>query len=161
MSCIGSSRLVAQTGIEEIFVKFNPLVPELNCSDFDRSLRFYRDLIGFEILYMRVEERFAFLEREGAQLMIEQPTDRERAWATAELAPPFGRGVNFQIRVGDVDALHASLDAAGVPFFMPMEERWYRRDGELLGHRQFLVQDPDGYLLRFYRDLGTKPVMTA
>lgn len=139
----------------------NPLVPELQVSDFDHSLAFYRDVLGFEILYMRGEERFAFLNREGAQLMIEQPVDPERIWNTAELAPPFGRGINFQIRVGDVDALHASLEAHGVPFFLPMEEKWYRRDDELLGNRQFLAQDPDGYLLRFYQDLGAKPVTRA
>lgn len=142
-------------------MRLNPLVPELYVSDFDRSLGFYRDGLGFEILYMRGDERFAFLVREGAQLMIEQPVDPERIWNTAELAAPFGRGINFQIRVGDVDALHASLEALGVPFFRPMEEKWYRRDDELLGHRQFLVQDPDGYLLRFYQDLGTTPVTRA
>lgn len=142
-------------------MKINPLVPELYVRDFDRSLAFYRERVGFGVLYMRPEERFAFLEREDAQLMIEQPVDPERRWETAELAPPFGRGINFQIRVGDVDALHATLHAAEVPFYMDMEEKWYRRDEELLGNRQFLVQDPDGYLLRFYQDLGTKPVMYA
>lgn len=142
-------------------MRFNPLVPELQVRDFERSLGFYRDVLGFEILYMRGEERFAFLDREGAQLMIEQTVDQERGWDTAELLPPFGRGINFQIRVGDVDALYASLEAQGVPFFRPMEEKWYRRNDELLGNRQFLVQDPDGYLLRFYQDLGVKPVMRA
>ena len=142
-------------------MKFNPLVPELQVSDFDRSLAFYRDVLGFEILYLRVDERFAFLDREGAQMMIEQTVDPERKWNTADLAAPFGRGINFQIRVGDVDALHASLGAQGVPLFRPMEEKWYRRDDELLGNRQFLVQDPDGYLLRFYQDIGARPVARA
>ena len=142
-------------------MKLNPLVPELHVGSFDRSLGFYRDVLGFEILYMRGEERFAFLVREGAQLMIEQPVDPERVWNTAELAAPFGRGINLQIRVGDVDALYASLEAQGVPFFRPMEEKWYRRDDESFGNRQFPVQDPDGYLLRFYQDLGAKPVIRA
>jgi catechol 2,3-dioxygenase-like lactoylglutathione lyase family enzyme len=101
-------------------MKFNPLVPELQVSDFDRSLAFYRDVLGFEILYLRVDERFAFLDREGAQLMIEQTVDPERMWNTADLAAPFGRGINFQIRVGDVDALHASIGAQGVTLFRPM-----------------------------------------
>jgi catechol 2,3-dioxygenase-like lactoylglutathione lyase family enzyme len=46
------------------------LVPELYCSDFDRTLHFYTDLLGFTVLYARPEERFAYLEREGAELMI-------------------------------------------------------------------------------------------
>jgi len=36
-------------------------------------------------------------------------------------------------------------------------ERWYRRDNTAVGQRQFLVMDPDGYLLRFAQSLGTTP----
>ena len=38
-----------------------------------------------------------------------------------------------------------------------MEERWYRVGAEARGNRQFWVQDPDGYLLRFFQDLGLRP----
>jgi hypothetical protein len=37
-----------------------------------------------------------------------------------------------------------------------MEEKWYRADNVYVGNRQFIVQDPDGYLLRFYQHLGTR-----
>lgn len=140
---------------------FNPLVPELHVGDFDRSLAFYRDNLGFEVVYLRLDERFAFLEREGAQLMIEQTVDPSRVWLAGDATHPFGRGINFQIRVSDVEALSASLSALGIPFFVPLEEKWYRRDDQLLGNRQFVIQDPDGYLLRFYSDIGTRPVMRA
>ena len=56
------------------------LVPELYCSDFERSLRFYVEILGFRILYDRPEEKFAYLDREGAELMIEQPAGRR--WLT-------------------------------------------------------------------------------
>ncbi|WP_421865264.1 VOC family protein [Parvibaculum sp.] len=140
-------------------MQINPLVPELYVSDFDRSLAFYRDRLGFGLVYMRAEERFAFLEREGAQLMIEQPQDPSRTWLKGEESCPYGRGINFQIRVDDADALAASIAAAGISLFLPLEEKWYRRDGELLGNRQFVAEDPDGYLLRFYSDLGTRPIV--
>ena len=42
--------------------------------------------------------------------------------------------------------------------FCDMEEHWYRKDNELLGCKEFLVQDPNGYLLRFSEDLGSKEV---
>jgi hypothetical protein len=35
-------------------------------------------------------------------------------------------------------------------------EKWYRAGDRELGQRQFLVQDPDGYLLRFCQDLGER-----
>jgi catechol 2,3-dioxygenase-like lactoylglutathione lyase family enzyme len=131
------------------------LVPELYCSDIERSLRFYLDMLGFRIAYQRAEERFAYLVREGAELMIEQPTGR--AWLTGELTQPYGRGVNFQILASDVDELHARCQAQRCRIFLPLEEKWYRREDMLLGCRQFIVQDPDGYLLRFLQPLGSKP----
>jgi catechol 2,3-dioxygenase-like lactoylglutathione lyase family enzyme len=137
------------------------LVPELYVSDFDRRLVFHRDLPGFEVVYVRVDERFAFIEREGAQLMIEQSVDPARTWIAGDLTPPYGRGVNLQIRVANAEVLHTSLAAAGIPSFVPLEEKWCRRDDELAGDRQFVIQDPDGCLLRFYQALGTRPVMRA
>ena len=35
-----------------------------------------------------------------------------------------------------------------------IEENWYRHDDKMLGNKEFLIQDPDGYLLRFTQDLG-------
>ena len=128
------------------------LVPELYCSDFDRSLRFYVELLGFDVLYDRPEERFAYLGRQGAELMIEQPTGR--TWLTGELSHPFGRGVNLQIAASDVDELYAKCQVERVPIFLGLEEKSYRHGDALLRCRQFIVQDPDGYLLRFQRTLG-------
>jgi catechol 2,3-dioxygenase-like lactoylglutathione lyase family enzyme len=131
------------------------LVPELAVSDFAASLAFYTDVLGFRLLYGRPEERFAYLEREGAELMIEQPVDR--AWITGMLEQPFGRGINLQIACSDTAALRDRCLAHGRTLFMDLEEAWYRRDAILLGCRQFLVQDPDGYLLRFSQDIGRRP----
>ena len=40
--------------------------------------------------------------------------------------------------------------------FRPLEAAWYRRGDHEVGNLQFLVQDPDGYLLRFFSDLGER-----
>lgn len=133
------------------------LVPELYVSDIDRSRRFYTGVLGFAVLYDRPEERFAYLVREGAALMLEQPADPGRTWLAGPLQPPYGRGVNFQIEVGDLGPLHAAVLAAEAPLLLPLEERWYRRGDAQVGQRQFVVQDPDGYLLRFCQDLGSRP----
>jgi catechol 2,3-dioxygenase-like lactoylglutathione lyase family enzyme len=79
-------------------MKFNPLIPELYCSNFERSLEFYTNLVGFSVSYSRPEEKFAFLEREGAQLMIEELMQSDRTWLAGRLEHPYGRGVNLQIR---------------------------------------------------------------
>ncbi|WP_395681010.1 bleomycin resistance protein [Inquilinus sp.] len=134
------------------------LVPELYVSDIGRSRRFYTEVLGFAVLYDRPEERFAYLERDGAALMLDQPADPARTWLAGPLEQPYGRGINLQIEVVDIDPLHAAVLAAGAPLLLPLEERWYRRDGGQVGQRQFVVQDPDGYLLRFCQDLGSRPI---
>jgi len=135
------------------------LVPELLVSDIARSIAFYTDVCGFSILYARDEERFAFLDRGGAQIMLEERgQDGVRAWITAPLSYPYGRGMNLEVEVESAVSLHEACRNAGARIFLEIEEKWYRRDAIFLGVRQFIVQDPDGYLLRFSEPLGEKPV---
>jgi catechol 2,3-dioxygenase-like lactoylglutathione lyase family enzyme len=133
------------------------LVPELICSDLGSSCAFYCDVLGFDVRYARPRERFVYLERDGAGLMLEQPLDQARLFPRAELAHPYGRGVNFELDVDDVDVLHGAVQAAGLELFLALEERWYERETDVIGVRQFAVQDPDGYLMRFSQSLGTRP----
>lgn len=134
------------------------LVPEFAVSDWQRSRAFYCDLLGFDCLYDRPEEGFAYLALGDAHLMIDQiGVGRTFDNGHAPWEPPFGRGLNLQIEVEDVDRLLAALAAAGWPLFLPLEEKWYRQGAGETGNRQFVVADPDGYLLRFYQDLGIRP----
>ncbi len=134
-----------------------PLVPELDVANLDRSLDVYREIFGFRVHVRRPEERFAYLIREGAHLMLEEASGPGRRFDTAPLEHPFGRGVNLQIEVTDVDVLYAAVQRAGLKIRIPLEERWYRHDAIELGNRQFVVADPDGYLLRFFTGLGRRP----
>jgi hypothetical protein len=70
---------------------------------------------------------------------------------------PFGRGLNLQIEVPDVTAVHARVLAAGHEPVVALEERWYRAGDVEHGNRQFVIEDLDGYLLRPFQDLGTRP----
>lgn len=132
------------------------MVPELVVTDFDRSLSFWCHLIGFEIVYDRPEEKFAYLNLDGAQVMLEQYNALDRDWETAPLEPPLGRGINFQIEVPQLQPILERLHLANWPVFIAVEERWYTAQTLELGQRQFLVQDPDGYLLRLIEDFGSK-----
>lgn len=124
-----------------------PLVPELYVSDLQRSLSFYCDLLEFDLVYDRPEEKFAYLERGGAEIMLEEPVGR--VWLAAALESPFGRGVSLQIAVNDAHSLHDRCIGAQAHIFLPLETRTYRRMDEQIAMQQFVVQDPDGYLLRF------------
>jgi catechol 2,3-dioxygenase-like lactoylglutathione lyase family enzyme len=141
------------------------MVPELNVTEIGASLRFWRDILGFGILYDRPDQGFAAIARDGVEFMLEQhgagPLERKNIWDTGPLERPFGRGINFEITVADLDVLLDSLREAGWPVFFGPEERWYRVDSYETGVRQFLVQDPDGYLLRLSQSIGRRPLSTG
>ena len=131
------------------------LVPELDVFDLPRSRRFWCALLGFCVAYERPENGFAYLERPGGvQVMLNQVNGN---WDTGPLDPPLGRGINFQIAVDRITPIVAALAAAGWPLFRAPHDAWYRVGPVEVGNRQFLVQDPDGYLLRFSEDLGQRP----
>jgi len=136
-------------------MKPNSLVPELSITDFGKTIQFYTETLGFKIEYQREEEGFAYLSLGESQIMVDQ-IDLTRTWETGILEYPLGRGVNFQIEVPDIEPLLTSLSQNGIHLFMEPEDKWYRKDETEVGNRQFLVQDPDGYLLRFFQDLGTR-----
>jgi catechol 2,3-dioxygenase-like lactoylglutathione lyase family enzyme len=124
------------------------LAPELTVSNLETSLKFWRDLVGFAVAYEREGEGFAFLTLGSIHFMLEQGDRADRNWITAPLKSPLGRGVNFEITLPDIVPVLARLSDANWPLFMALEIKTY---AVRYGHRtvrQFLVQDPDGYLLR-------------
>ena len=144
------------------------LVPELDVVDLTTSVRFYVGVLEFRVLFERPTERFVYLERVGAEVMIQEAAGPGRRFRTAALEAPYGRGVNFQLRVTKVDTMMTRAIEAGAEIVVPMEERWYRvevvrpggrwrRVGPTeVGNRQFVVADPDGYLWRPFQDLGER-----
>jgi lactoylglutathione lyase len=138
--------------------KMNTLVPEMIVSDLQQSLIFYCHILGFKIEYERLENKFAFLSFHGSQLMLEQDDLNESPWRVAPLEPPHGRGMNLSIQCIDTTALAKNIEDAGYELRRPIEECWYRDNDRLHGELNFLVLDPDGYLLRFTQSLGFKAV---
>lgn len=136
-------------------MKFNKLIPELSVSNINKSIEFYTKILGFKIEYERKESKFAFLSFHKSQIMMEQINGN---WETGKLEYPLGRGINFQIEAPNVDSLVNSLQARKYSIMMHPKENWYRVGNKLCGNREFLVMDPDGYLLRFSQDLGKRPV---
>ncbi len=129
------------------------LIPELKVSNFQTSLDFYIRLAQFELLYGRLEEEFAMLIKDKSQIMIESLSDKTRDWKVGVLEYPFGRGMHFQIEISSIDSLYNNFKNHNYPIFFEIEEKWYLKNQSKIWHRQFLVQDPDGYLLRFFEHL--------
>ena len=127
-------------------MEFNKLIPELSVSNIERSKHFYIEILNFKLEYERKNDNFAFLSYQGSQLMIEQINDN---WNVGTLKYPFGRGINFQIETNEIEKISQRLKKHNIEIYKDIFKSEYVADGEVFVEQELLVQDPDGYLLRF------------
>lgn len=133
---------------------WNKIIPELSVTNLENSLNFYKTA-GFKIEYDRPENKFAFISLGNIQFMLQELSDNNK-WNIGELKYPFGNGINFQLEIENVDKIYNNLKNNNYTIAFDLEKNWYRQDDKMLGNKEFLIQDPDGYLLRFMQDLGEK-----
>jgi len=107
----------------------------LKVADMARSVHFYNEILGLEIIYGGPHASFSSLRTAGAQdaiLNLEQGTG-SCSW---------GRLI---FHVKDVDELWACLKERGFHAARPRDASW--------GERYFHVHDPDGHELSFAKPL--------
>lgn len=135
-------------------MNFNCLIPELRVFDLEKSKKFYTEILGFEIAYARND--FAMLVLGNCQIMLQQLTlpSSNGSWnVTDDMKCPLGRGVNFQIILPDISTVYNSLKQHNIKIFIDLLVSDYQ-ENDIINHvLEFLVQDPDGYLLRFQQDI--------
>ena len=125
---------------------FNNLIPELSVFDILQTKNFYKEL-GFKIEYERQEEKFVFMSFQDSQFMFEQIHDE--GWNTGELTYPLGRGINFSIAVDDIEKLYTLVKNKKLEIYKKLTKSVYLVNGIEEIQMEFLIQDPNGYLLRF------------
>ena len=125
---------------------FNNLIPELSVFDILQTKNFYEEL-GFKIEYERQEEKFVFMSFQDSQFMFEQIHDE--GWNTGELTYPLGRGINFSIAVDDIENLYTLVKSKRLEIYKKLTKSIYLVNGIEEIQMEFLIQDPNGYLLRF------------
>ena len=125
---------------------FNKMIPELSVFDIEQTKRFYNDL-GFKIEYERPEEKFVFMSFQDSQFMFEQIHDN--GWNIDELIYPLGRGINFSIAVDDIERLYKLVKTLNLEIYRELNRSIYQVNGTEETQTEFLIQDPNGYLLRF------------
>ena len=69
---------------------------------------------------------------------------------------PRGQGVNFSIVAHDISELVNALELSNYPVRIIIRDQWHRENEIEHGKTQLWVMDPDGYLLRFIQNLGTR-----
>ena len=136
------------------YINWNKNIPELSVTNLENSLNFYKTAC-FKIEYDRPENKFAFISLGNIQFMLQELSNNDK-WHVGELKYPFVNGIHFNFEVEDVDKIYNNFKNNNYKITFDVEENWYGQNDRLLGNKEFLIQDPDGYLLRFIQDLGEK-----
>lgn len=129
--------------------QINKLTTNLIVSDVERSVAFYRDVLGMTV-QMTVPDApplaFAILTAGTAELFL---NSAEAAYAEypSFRAQPIGGSLTLFFEVTEIDAAYARL-APLVTVVMPFEKKWY-------GMTEFAFLDPDGYVVTFAERTAT------
>ena len=113
--------------------RLHSLEPRLHIADFPRSVAFYRDVLGFEVMATFPEDSpsFALLSRDGVGIQI--------GGIDAEKDPSAAVTVTLYFDVSDAMGLFEELKAKVTIEWGP-EVFFYHR-------REFAFRDPDGHLV--------------
>ena len=84
---------------------------------------------------------------QDSQFMFEQIHDN--GWNIGELIYPLGRGINFSIAVDDIEGLYKLVKTLNLEIYRELNRSIYQVNGIEETQTEFLIQDPNGYLLRF------------
>lgn len=123
--------------------ELNKLTPNLVVSNVERSLAFYRDVLGFAVQATVPDAApfvFAAVQSGPVEVFL-NAQDAAAAEYPAFKERPIGGTLTLFIEVTGIAAVYASLQAR-VNVVMPLEKKWY-------GVTEFAFADPDGYLITF------------
>lgn len=120
----------------------NGIAPFFIATDVATSMSFYRDLLGFEVVFAEPKEDpfFGIVLRDGAMIMLKAVEVAPVPNYTRDAAARWDAYVN----VPDPDALANEYSSRGVQFSKPLKDT---HDGL----RGFELKDADGYVLFFGR----------
>lgn len=125
-------------------MQLESLVPMLSVADVEKTLRFYQQALGFEVVHRYEQDGFLHwaLVRSGATELMFARCD------VSQSVLPFDTKTHLVLyfHLDDVDALHTSLKAQEYPV-SNLQVTFYQM-------QEFTLRDPDGYQLCFGQKLG-------
>jgi len=127
----------------------NTLTANLVVADVERSIAFYRDVLGFELTATVPDASpyvFASLRHGSVEVFV---NSRDAAVAEYPMFGdrPIGGTLTLFIGVSDITSAYQALEDR-VKIVMPFEKKWY-------GVTEFAFEDPDGYVITFAQSDAT------
>ena len=127
-------------------MNFKKITPNLVVADLDKSLKFYRDILGFSISQTVPDKPpfiFAWMKRGEAELFLNVNMPPQPGEPDLYAGKPIGGGtLSLYLVMEGIDELYASVQQQKIPIVIAMHTQFY-------GMKEFAVRDPDGYLLIF------------
>ena len=122
---------------------YQKLTPNLMVEDVDRTVDYYRDVLGFTLAATAPEQRpfeWAMVSSGGAELMF-QSRESLSGEVPALRDRKIGGAFTIYIEVEDIEALYAHVQDR-MPIVVDLHDTFY-------GAREFSAQDCNGYILGF------------
>jgi uncharacterized glyoxalase superfamily protein PhnB len=123
--------------------QFSSLTPNLIVADVERSIAFYRDILGFTVQTTVPDASpyvFAILRSGPVEVYLNAPGPAFEEYPVLN-GRPIGGTLTLFIRITGIQAAYESLKTR-VNVVMPLEKKWY-------GPTEFACTDPDGYVITF------------
>jgi uncharacterized glyoxalase superfamily protein PhnB len=145
-------------------MKFSDVTPNLVVTNVERSLAFYRDVLGFAVTATVPEPgaakpqggeggplAFAWMQRDGVSVFLNS-VESVQENATIASRTIGGTATLFIVIeaediAGGIDALFASISPRA-RVVMGLKDQFY-------GMREFGIEDPDGYVIIFAQEMGS------
>ena len=128
-------------------IKITGVTPLLQVYDMRRSVAFYREMLGFEVVQSYEPEGhlyWAMLRLGGAVVMLNAKYEDDERPSAAEAAS--NQDVELYFDCDDVDAAYMLLRRRGCEVAEPVITHY--------GMKQMRVRDPDGFGLCFQQPAG-------
>lgn len=130
---------------KENSMNFHKIIPNLIVADMEKSLVFYRDVLGFTIAETVPDKPpfvFTWMKRGDAELFLNQHTPPQPGQPDPFAGRQIGGTLSLYLPLQGIDELLKNVEARGVKIAIPIHKEFY-------GMREFAVYDPDAYLIIF------------
>lgn len=123
---------------------FLDVTPNLLVRDVGKSLAFYRDVLGFEVVASMPPDGssfvFVWVKRDGVNIFLNDATTAGDEYAALK-GKPLGGSLTIYVTMTGIDDYFAKV-SPHVTIEAQLETKFY-------GMREFALADPDGYVLTF------------
>lgn len=123
--------------------RITKITPNLVVSNVERSVAFYRDILGFTVTTTVPEQApyvFAIVQSGDVEVFLNAP-EAAHAEYPAHANLKIGGTFTMFMAVDGIAGVYEAL-ADRVTVVMPFEKKWY-------GVTEFAFTDPDGYVITF------------